>query len=112
MRATMKGLADAIADPAAASAIAVDAINANGNALFLSPESETARWEVESALVADGASAAQPAGLPLVDLLTAEVTEYAAIGLFDGVAPDITTMVDASVLDRIYDDAGQVVWPS
>ncbi|MEN9644564.1 MAG: hypothetical protein RL238_1233 [Actinomycetota bacterium] len=112
MRATMKGLADAIADPAAASAIAVEAINANGNALFLSPEGETARWEVESQLVADGASAEQPAGLPLVDLLTAEVTEYAAIGLFDGIAPDISTMVDAGVLDRIYDDAGQVVWPS
>jgi len=112
MRATMKGLADAIADPAAAAAIAVEAINANGNALFLSPEGETARWAVESALVADDATADQPAGLPLVELLTAEVTEYAAIGLFDGVAPDITTMVDPSVLDRIYDDAGQVVWPA
>jgi len=112
MRATMKGLADAIADPAAAAAIAVEAINANGNALFLSPEGETARWAVESALVADDATADRPAGLPLVELLTAEVTEYAAIGLFDGVAPDITTMVDPSVLDRIYDDAGQVVWPA
>ena len=112
MRASMKGLADAIADPAAASAIAVEAINANGNALFLSPEGETARWAVESALVADGASAEQPAGLPILDLLTAEVTEYAAIGLFDGIAPDISTMADPSVLDRIYDDAGQVVWPA
>lgn len=112
MRATMKGLADAIADPAAASAIAVEAINANGNALFLSPEGETARWEVESALVADSATAEQPAGLPILELLTAEVTEYAAIGLFDGVAPDITSMADPSVLDRIYDDAGQVVWPA
>jgi ABC-type nitrate/sulfonate/bicarbonate transport system substrate-binding protein len=112
MRATMRGLADAIADPVAAAQVAVDAINANGNALFLSPEGETARWEVEATLVSAGTSADQPLGLPLVDLLTDEVTTYAEIGLFDGVAPDITTMIDASVLEAVYDDAGNVIWPS
>ncbi len=112
MRATMKGLADAIADPDAAAQIAVDAIEANDNPLFLSPEGEAARWGVESALVADSVEPGKPAGLPLVDALTAEVTEYAAIGLFDGVAPDISTMVDDSVLNAIYDSSGQVIWPS
>jgi NitT/TauT family transport system substrate-binding protein len=112
MRATMRGLADAIEDPAAAAQVAVDAINANGNALFLSPEGETARWAVESQLVADGVTPDAPAGLPLVDQLTAEVTAYAAVGLFDGVAPDISTMVDADVLQGIYDAAGKVIWPS
>lgn len=111
MRAAMKGLADAVADPEAAAAIAVDAINANGNALFLSPEGETARWGVESQLVADGASATQPLGLPLPDELEAEVTEYASIGLFDGITPDISTMVDPAVLADIYDDTGTVIWP-
>jgi NitT/TauT family transport system substrate-binding protein len=112
MRATMRGLADAIADPQAAAQVAVDAINANGNALFLSPEGETARWAVESRLVADGVTPAAPLGLPLPDQLTKEVTTYAKIGLFDGVAPDITTMVDASVLEGIYDPTGKVIWPS
>lgn len=111
MRATMRGLADAIADPAAAAQIAVDAINANGNALFLSPEGETARWEVESKLVAADVTAEEPLGLPIVSLLTDEVTTYASVGLFDGVAPDISTMVDTSVLEGIYDDAGTVIWP-
>ena len=111
MRATMKGLADAIADPEAAAAVAVKAIEANDNPLFLSPEGEAARWGVESSLVKDSIASGKPAGLPLVDELTAEVTEYAAIGLFDGVAPDISTMVDASVLTRVYDDAGTVIWP-
>ena len=41
MRASMKGLADAIADPKAAAEIAVDMINANGNPNFLSAEGET-----------------------------------------------------------------------
>jgi NitT/TauT family transport system substrate-binding protein len=112
MRATMRGLADAIADPEAAAQVAVDAINANGNALFLSPEGETARWKVESRLVADGVTPDAPLGLPLPDQLTKEVTTYAKIGLFDGVAPDITTMVDTSVLQGIYDALGKVIWPS
>ncbi len=112
MRATMKGLADAIADPEAAAQVAVAAIEANDNPLFLSPDGEAARWAVESALVADSVEPGKPAGLPLVDALTAEVTEYAAIGLFDGVAPDISTMVDESVLTAIYDSSGQVVWPA
>lgn len=111
MRATMRGLADAIADPASAAKVAVDALNASGNALFLSPEGETARWGVESKLVAESASAAAPLGLPLFDELTTEVTAYAEIGLFDGIPPVIDTMVDATVLDGIYDNTGTVIWP-
>ncbi len=110
-RATMRGLADAVADPAAAAQVAVDALNASGNALFLSPDAEIARWAVESKLVAEGVTPATPLGLPLVDLLLAEVTAYAEIGLFDGVPPVIDTMVDASVLQGIYDDTGTVIWP-
>ena len=112
MRATMRGLADAIADPAAAAQVAVDALNASGNALFLSPEGETARWAVESKLVSTSTSPGAPLGLPLVDELTNEVTTYADIGLFDGVPPVIDTMVDASVLDGVYDDTGTIVWPA
>jgi NitT/TauT family transport system substrate-binding protein len=112
MRATMKGLADAIADPAGAAKIAVDAINANGNALFLSPEGETARWGVESKLVGDAASAAAPLGLPLIDELKAEVSTYASVGLFDGKTPDISTMVDPSVVKALYDAKGTLIWPS
>ena len=108
----MRGLADAIADPAAAAQVAVDALNASGNALFLSPEGETARWAVESKLVSTSTSPVAPLGLPLVDELTNEVTTYADIGLFDGVPPVIDTMVDASVLDGVYDDTGTIVWPA
>ncbi|MEQ1703111.1 MAG: ABC transporter substrate-binding protein, partial [Ilumatobacteraceae bacterium] len=112
MRATMRGLAEAIDDPAAAAQIAVDRINESGNALFLSPDGEIARWGVESKLVAEGVSADAPLGLPLVEQLTAEVTAYAAVGLFDGVAPVIDTMVDASLLQGIYDETGTVIWPA
>ena len=51
MRATMRGLADAIADPAAAAAIAVERINGNGNPNFLSPEGEAFRWSTDAAAI-------------------------------------------------------------
>ena len=112
MRATMRGLADALADPAEAAAIAVDAINAGDNIMFLSPESETARWAVEAQLVADAVTADAPLGLPLVDQLTAEVTAYAEIGLFNGEVPIIDTMVDPSVLAELYTAEGTLIWPA
>jgi NitT/TauT family transport system substrate-binding protein len=112
VRASMKGLADAIADPAAAAKVAVDAINAHGNALHLSSAGETARWAVESKLVQDGVKSGAPLGLPLVDQLNNEVSTYASVGLFDGKAPDITSMVDASVLQGCYDSDGKLIWPS
>jgi NitT/TauT family transport system substrate-binding protein len=112
MRATMRGLADAIADPTGAAKVAVDAINAHGNAMHLSAEGETARWGVESKLVASGVTADKPAGLPLVDQLTNELTTYASIGLFNGKAPDATSMADATVLKAIYDTTGKVIWPA
>ncbi|MFZ9629907.1 MAG: ABC transporter substrate-binding protein [Ilumatobacteraceae bacterium] len=111
MRAAMKGLQFAIDDPAAAAAIAVDAINSGDNAMYLSAESETARWGVESALVAERVAADAPLGVPLPDLLQDEVEAYAAVGLFDGSAPDITSMVDATVVGDLY-DGGALVWPS
>lgn len=112
MRATMRGLFDAIADPEAAAQIAVDAINANGNAMFLSTEGEMERWKIDAKLVAESATADEPLGLPLVDKLNEEVTTYAEIGLFDGIAPIIDSMVDPTVLEGVYDDTGAVVWPS
>lgn len=112
MRATMRGLADAIADPEAAVQIAVDNINANGNAVFVTPEGEAARWGVESALVSEGVTPDAPLGLPLVDQLLNEVTVYANTGLFGGEVPIIDTLVDVSVLEGVYDDTGTLIWPA
>ena len=58
MRASMKGLADALADPKAAAEIAVDMINANGNANHLSADGEIARWNVESGLILNSKASA------------------------------------------------------
>ncbi|MEY2443685.1 MAG: NitT/TauT family transport system substrate-binding protein [Ilumatobacteraceae bacterium] len=112
MRASLKGLADALADPTAAAQVAVDMINANGNASHLSPEGEIARWGVESKLITDSTASDLPMGVPDIKLLEAEVNAYADIGLFDGQVPDITTMVNATMVQSVYNSGGHVIWPS
>lgn len=112
MRATMKGLADAVNDPAAAAMVAIDFIDNNGNPNGLSDEGEAFRWQTESNLVSDKSTAETPLGLPLPDALRAEVRSYASVGLFGGKAPDISGMFDTSILQAVYDISGAVVWPS
>ena len=112
MRATMLGLADAIADPAAASKTALALIDSNGNPNFLSPDGETFRWATEAKLVTDSTPAGSPVGLADAAGLQNEVDAYAAIGLFGGTAPDISKRFNTSVLTSIYDGAGKVIWPS
>ena len=51
LRATMKGLQDALADPEAAAATALARIEEGGNPNFLSPEGETFRWQTDSELL-------------------------------------------------------------
>ena len=113
MRAALKGLADALADPKAAADIAVDMINANGNANPLSPDGEIARWGVESKLVVDSTKVSDlPVGVPDPKLLQKEVDTYAQIGLFGGQVPDITSILDESLVKGLYDDNAKIIWPS
>ena len=112
MRATMKGLADAVNDPASASMVATDFIDNNGNPNGLSPDGESFRWQTESTLVSADVTPKTPLGLPLPDALRAETRSYAAVGLFGGKAPDISDMYDTSILQAVYDTSGTVVWPA
>ena len=60
---------------------------------------------------ASGSQTAKPA-VRACALLTKEVDTYADIGLFDGVVPDISTILDDSVVKGLYDDNAKVIWPS
>lgn len=111
MRATMKGLADAIADPQAAANIAVDLINGNGNPNYLSPEGEIFRWQTEATLITDATPADRPLGVPDAEALQAEIDSYSDVGLFPDGAPDIGPFVDLRLVAGLYDDDGALIWP-
>ncbi len=110
VRASMKGLADAIADPAGAVAASVKLIDTAGNQNHLTTEGETFRWQTESKMVVDG-SKGQPLGLVDPAQLKAEVDAYSAAGVFESpVSMDGSYNVD--LVQGIYDATGKVIWPA
>jgi NitT/TauT family transport system substrate-binding protein len=111
IRATMKGLADAVADSDAAAQAAVDLINSNGNPNFLSPEGERYRWRTESKLVTQYTPDGEPLGAIDPSLLQSEVDAYAAAGIF-AEKPSIEGSYDQSLIAGVYDPDGKVVWPA
>lgn len=111
MRATMKGLADAIARPLAAARLAVRLSEAGDPEQVLNLPTERYRWQVEADLVAAGVSARLPLGVPDHDLLRHELEAYAAAGLFDGVEPVTDTLIEESLVRDLYTAGGELIWP-
>ena len=87
VRASLKGMEDAIADPDAAVAASLEMIQAGGNKNFLSDEGESFRWQVEKDLV-EQAKGDLPIGVIDPALLQAEVDAYTEAGVFDTAALD------------------------
>jgi ABC-type nitrate/sulfonate/bicarbonate transport system substrate-binding protein len=113
MRATMLGLADAIADPQAAADIAVAKINAGGNPNFLSPEGEVFRWTTDAGLITSLTPKGTGYGVPQTGALQAELDAYSEIGLFgDGATPQATAILGDLIIAGVYDADGKVIWPS
>ena len=112
MRATMLGLADAIADPEAAANMAVELINSGGNPNFLSPEGEVFRWTTDAALISELTPAGTGFGVGSVDALQNELDTYAQVGLFgDADTPKATDYL-SDIIDRVYDADAVVIWPA
>lgn len=112
VRATLRGLADALADPDAAVAIAMDALAQDGNELGLTEASERFRWSVDSQIIRDGVTPELPLGLPDRAGLENEVTIYAEAGYFGGVEPTIDGLFEPSVVADLYGPDGRLIWPS
>lgn len=112
MRATMLGLADAIADPEAAANTAVELINSGGNPNFLSPDGEVFRWSTDAALISELTPQGTGFGVADVAALRNELDTYAEVGLFgDAETPEATDYL-SDVLERIYDADATVIWPA
>jgi len=110
VRASMKGLADAIADPKGAVAICITKIKEGGNKNFLSDEGETYRWQVEARLVVDS-SKGEAIGLIDPALLQTEVDALTAAGYFT-TKPSIDGSYDAATVASVYDTYDRVIWPA
>ena len=110
VRATLRGLADAVNDPAAAANTAVALIEANGNPSFLSPEGEVFRWETEAGLIMAGTPEGVGLGVPDVTALQAEVDAYSEVGLFGDDSPEASDYV-IDLAAGLYDEAEGVIWP-
>jgi ABC-type nitrate/sulfonate/bicarbonate transport system substrate-binding protein len=111
VRASMRGMEDALADPKAAAQDAVDLINANGNKSFLSPEGEQFRWTTESGLVTQFTPKGQPVGLVDPADLQSQIDAYDAVGIFTE-KPTIEGTYDSSLIAGVYGPDGKVVWPT
>jgi len=100
-RAALRGLADAIADPDAAVATAMALVTAGGNPNYLSEEGEHFRWTTDAATVSAGVTPERPLGVPIPELLEAEVAAYHDVGLFADGLPPVTDALDADLIAAI-----------
>ena len=112
MRATMRGLADAIADPELAASTAVALINSGGNPNFLSSEGEVFRWTTDAALISELTPTGTGFGVARLDALQNELDAYAEVGLFGDNETPMAADYLSDMLDRIYDTNAQVIWPA
>lgn len=110
IRAALKGMEDAAADPAAAVAMSIARIDAAGNAAFLTLEGETFRWTQELAEVLKGTPTG-PLGLIDPTVFEAEVTAYLAAGIF-AEAPSTEGTYDADLAAGLFGPDGKVIFPA
>lgn len=110
-RAALKGMEDAIADPAAAVAMSVAQIDAAGNQSFLTEEGETYRWTQELEVVLATTPDGEPVGLIDPELFRAEYDAYVEAGVWPDGAPEFTESYDAAPAAAAYGADGKVIWP-
>lgn len=112
MRATMLGLADAIADPEAAANAAVELINSGGNPNFLSPEGEVFRWSTDAALISELTPSGTGYGVADATALQNELDTYGEVGLFGDADTPVAADYLSDILEGIYDADAMVIWPA
>lgn len=109
VRAQLRGYYYAAANPEAAVASAFELINAAGNPLYLAEAHELNRWGVEQSMIEN----VTPDGLLIGQLnpetLGAEVELLTSLGVFEEM-PDWESMIDTTVVPKLYDDNGDLIW--
>jgi ABC-type nitrate/sulfonate/bicarbonate transport system substrate-binding protein len=106
-RAALRGMEDAIADPAAAVALSVKQINSAGNQAFLTAEGETYRWTQELAEVKRGIGTV-PLGAIDPAVFEAETSTYEKAAAILTVADP--KAYDAAIVPKLYGADGKVIF--
>lgn len=110
VRATLKGLADALADPEAAAQAAFALVESGGNPSFLSLEGETFRWRTDAEIVERTTPADTFPGVPVVAEFEEQIAAYDEAGMYADGAPAVEGRY--SLLgEGLYADDGTVIWP-
>ena len=110
VRASMRAMQDAIANPDDAVAICFKKITDGGNKNFLSDAGEKYRWRVEAKLVADRTPKGEGVGLLHAFDLQQQVDAYTAAGVFT-TKPSIDTTFDADLVRGVYGPDSRVIFP-
>ena len=109
VRAGLRGYQFAAENPEAAVAHAFELINLAGNQFWLAEPHELGRWQVEQAMV----ESTTPEGFAIGQLNTPrlgeEIQMLVDLGQFETL-PDWESMLDDSVVPKLYDDNGELIW--
>lgn len=111
VRATLRGLNDALADPEAAALAAFELVESSGNPNFLSLEGETFRWQTDAALVTATTPAGSFPGVPVEAEFAEQIEAYDAVGMYPDGAPEMDGRFSMLAAD-LYDGAGNIIWPA
>ncbi len=112
VRAALRGLEDAIADPEGAVELSIGLIEAAGNQNFLTLEGETFRWQQEMEAMLASTPDGEPVGLIDGDVFRAEYDAYVEANVWPDGAPEFREYYDDTVAAAAYGDDGKVIWPA
>ena len=110
VRASLRGLEDALANPDAAAATCFEAITAGGNKNFLSADGELYRWRREAEIVKASTPSGEPVGLIHRADVDAMAKTYTDAGVF-ATLPAVDGSYDDTIAKSAYGADGKVIWP-
>lgn len=109
IRAAARARDEALANPAEAVTEMAAALPADETDFDVGRE--TARWRAEASIIT-GSPFRVPAGIPLRSLLEAEVNAGVTTGLFAGIVPVVTDLMDARPSRAVYAPDNRLIWPA
>ena len=110
VRAGLRGYYFAAENPEAAIDMAFERIEAAGNQMYLAREHELYRWTTEQKIIEDVTPEGLVIGQMDVPRLGDEIENRVDLGVYEE-TPDWLSMLDASVVPKLY-DGNELIWAS